>query len=169
MKRNRILQIVLVLLAVTVVTEGYAQSGVRYPYIQGGDGASNIIVSRDASGGVDPSCIHENWSGATPAHYEEDPENKVAAKFEVATSDMGTSKWVDISSKCPSGWRVPTQRECMLIYVMRDRLKTTNFSTSNYWTATNCYSDKGWYISFRDGYVTSATDENLIRCVRDVN
>lgn len=51
MKRNRILQIVLVLLAVTVVTEGYAQSGVRYPYIQGGDGASNIIVSRDASGG----------------------------------------------------------------------------------------------------------------------
>lgn len=173
-KKYKILQIALGLFVMMSATQGYAQSGVKYPYIQGGDKASNIIVSRDASGGVDPSCIHENWTGATPRHYVNDPENKVPAKLEVATSDATDCTWEEAHSICPSGWRLPTQRELMLIFVMRDRLKTANFSnTLWYWAATKGGETTAWNLMFSNGYYYMDTRNDWhdvhVRCVRDVN
>ena len=175
-----------------VVTEGYSQSGVKYPYIQGGDGASNIIVSRDAAGGVDPACIHPNWTGATPAHNEQSTTyNLVPAKLEVASSNVSEEKydWETANSICPTGWRLPTQRELLLIYVMQDRLQTSNLHDSfgrwdsGYWSSTG-YShvdypnqackvymfvdETGEPLSYTMSFENKTTKYN-VRCVRDVN
>lgn len=173
-KRYKILQIALGLLVMMSATQGYAQSGVKYPYIQGGDKASNIIVSRDASGGADPSCIHSNWSGATPSHTGSSSNNKVPAKLEVATSDAQSSVTGDVAlGSCPSGWRLPTQREMMLIFVMRDKLRTSGFKEDRYWTSTisDIQTDAAYDMDF------SSPNSNIchhsltmgVRCVRDVN
>lgn len=172
-KRYKILQIALGLLVMMSATQGYAQSGVKYPYIQGGDKASNIIVSRDASGGADPSCIHSNWSGATPSHTGSSSNNKVPAKLEVATSDAQSSVTGDVAlGSCPSGWRLPTQREMMLIFVMRDKLRTSGFQ-DQYWIST--ISDYQTNASYNMDFDTpssnicSHTITMHVRCVRDVN
>lgn len=172
--KNRIFQIVLSVLAMVVATEGHAQSGVKYPYIQGGDGASNIIVSRDAAGGVPLSALHSNWSGATPTHNEKSTNNRVPAKLQVATSVTGKTSWASAASSCPSGWRVPTQREAMLIFAMRDRL--ANPFTGSTWLSTENSSNTGeaWYFLVNQTYrgnIYTAEKEAIgpVLCVRDVN
>lgn len=171
-KRYKILQIALGLLVMMSATQGYAQSGVKYPYIQGGDRASNIIVSRDASGGVDPSCIHENWSGATPSHTVTSPENKVPAKLEVATSDAQASVTLSVAlTACPSGWRLPTQREMMLVFVMRNKL-ASGLQEGQYWTSTESGSNAGYFLEFGNLISVNAglySVPKRVRCVRDVN
>lgn len=62
---------------------GHAQEK-QYPYLQDG----KIIVCREGADGVKSSLIHPNWN-STPSHNELDAaNNRFAAKFEVAASDV---------------------------------------------------------------------------------
>lgn len=69
----------------------------QYPYLQDG----KIIVCREGADGVKSSLIHPNWD-STPSHNELDAaNNRFAAKFEVAASDVDTSAtWDDAVNLC---------------------------------------------------------------------
>ncbi len=188
------LWIVALLLTMGSAADSYAQSGIQYPYTTSAgstSGKTSVIVSRDAAGGVKAACIHANWKASTmPAHNELDAANAVSARFEVASADLaGTMSWNNARTGCgtykQSGtsvgdWRLPTQREMMLIYVMYKQGVLTGLSfpetegTSCYWSSTsntinlNC----AWNLDFCYGFTYYYTyNDNSssynVRCVRD--
>lgn len=159
------------LLCLGSVAGGYAQSGVKYPYVQDG----KIIVSRDAVGGAKSDCIHPDWT-ATPSHNEQDAtNNRVAAKFEVANADASSSTaWGSTNGNCTAPWRRPTQRELMLMWVLKGQLTGINgLASSGYWAATeDDNSGYACYMDFSNGYTLNYRKDfasNNVRCVRDVN
>lgn len=105
----------------------------RYPYVQDG----NIIVSRDENGGVKSDYIREGQWSPGENYNEQSADNKVAAKFEVAPFTVDDSgnwirrTWNEAKEYCENytdpedgsgGWRMPTQRELMLIYAINGEL-----------------------------------------------
>ena len=180
-------------------------SSYKYPYIEGGKGESNIIVSRDLAGGVKAESLRDPetdpWE-TTPAHSDNDIQNTVAYKFEVGThptiDEQQTRRiWDNASNYCANeyrpgetGWRIPTQRELMLIYAMNDQLEDPLLSMDPYdpgtnhvyyWSATQVNneadeSNTAWSICFctdnpsETGKVNGYTKDanNYVRCVRDV-
>lgn len=86
------------------VRNGASSGG--YPKVSGA-----TIISRDNSGGVKSSILLA--SGESPAQY-----NKVAPKFEVDLVDkVNTGMGAKAECEGRSGnWRLPTQRELLLIY-----------------------------------------------------
>lgn len=113
--------------------------GFKYPYVEYG---TNIIVSRDEDGGVKEEYIRltkiyqgQDFSEQTPTHSERETYNIVAAKFEVAPLPTEGSQrirrdWKSAVDYCKNltanghnDWRMPTQRELMLMFVMNDQLK----------------------------------------------
>lgn len=77
-------------------------------------------------------------------------------------------------------WRLPTQRELMLIYQMRSELEAIDgfyaFMSVNYWSSTehsngSNYVSNSWYINFKDGSVNDNgyQGEGIhVRCIRDL-
>ena len=179
-----------VLLTTITVNESFAQSGMRYPYMQSG----KIIVNRDVRGGVKESLLHRKWdvSNPIPVHNEQSAANAVSAKFEVATSDCNSSNapgvaqssgkytWANAGRACAAyrqsdadagSWRLPTQRELMLMWIYKDELG--NFASSRYWSATENSNDanNAWPVNFDDGVTGSygsKTTAHSVRCVRDL-
>ena len=102
--------------------------------------------------------------------------NRFAAKFEVAASDVDTSAtWDDAVNLCPSGWRLPTIRELRLIYVYRNELGTFDLSamSTGYWSATESSSDSSnaWYVVFGSGETGGKYPKianSRVRCIRDL-
>lgn len=165
-------------------------TGFRYPYVQGGKGGSNIIVSRDANGGVREEYVRTSrtttvnggewdwWTQGTPHHTEIQASNIVSAKFEVRTKAIDPDfqrrvTWDDAAEYCSDqgeGWRLPTQRELMLMFVMNDYLEDGLLPSTNdvypgegetmnhvfYWSGTedNSSTDSAntaWSVCFCNG------------------
>lgn len=165
-------------------------TGFRYPYVQGGKGGSNIIVSRDANGGVREEYVRTSrtttvnggewdwWAQGTPHHTEIQASNIVSAKFEVGTKAIDPDfqrrvTWDDAAEYCSDqgeGWRLPTQRELMLMFVMNDYLEDGLLPSTNdvypgegetmnhvfYWSGTedNSSTDSAntaWSVCFCNG------------------
>ena len=119
----------------------------------------------------------------TPQHTEQSQDNIVAAKFEIAERGVqgndSRMTWEQARHYCATeladydggGWRMPTQRELMLMYVMNDQLPEDfklitetdqhNEAESNtddyhvfYWSATedqtqgSASSQNGWSVCF---------------------
>ena len=117
-------------------------SGFQYPYVKQNENGRDVIVSRDEFGGAENVRIPEGmdlWS-STPSHDEQSTNNTVAAQFEIATIPDQVNRdkktWADAEDYCESlntngetGWRMPTQRELMLMYVMNDQLKNKLMET----------------------------------------
>ena len=167
------------------------QKGFVYPYVEDGNGQSNTIVSRDGYGGVRPEYVRD--VNTDPWNYEDNynhteisAANKVASKFEVASAEIMSGivspdyngsyrdTWDEAKEKCHSlgnDWRMPTQRELMLMYVMRnqikDKLRMEQFDTDIpgegdngnhifYWSSTQSNSavgdvpgsQYGWSVCF---------------------
>jgi len=183
------LWIVALLLTVGSAADSYAQSGIQYPYTTSAgstSGKTSVIVSRDAAGGAKAACIHANWKASTmPVHTEKDTENAVSARFEVASADLsGLMAWESAQSGCASysqssasagNWRLPTQRELMLIWVMymRGELTGLSFRDSEYWSNTKSFAVTTalWSVGFESDYPTmrqrNAISSVYARCVRD--
>ena len=182
------LWIVALLLTVGSAADSYAQSGIQYPYTTSAgstSGKTSVIVSRDAAGGVKAACIHADWKASTmPVHTEKDTENAVSARFEVASADLsGLMAWDTAQSGCASysqsgasagNWRLPTQRELMLIWVMymRGELTGLSFIDGQYWSNTTYstyYLTYYWVVRLGTGEVKTLnyTKKGYARCVRD--
>ncbi len=106
-----------------------APVGKKYPYIDDSDAANGpIIVSRDANGGARPSAMglydqtyhvfHDNWT-TTPNHSLGGSSNLISRKLQVANADLSDTSQITLGDfTCPDGWRTPTMRELMLIYIV---------------------------------------------------
>lgn len=91
-------------------------------------------------------------------HNETEETNKVWKKLLIANSEMDgnlSGEWVDASSNIGlydiygySDWRLPTQRELMVMYAMA---VDDMFESSNYWAATYVNSDNAWCVNFSNG------------------
>lgn len=165
-----------------VRSDNYVPSGVRYPYVTSAgstSGQASVIVSRDAAGGAKTACIHPNWTASTmPSHTVKDAANAVPARFEVAAADLPEQMtWADALTGCAGytqagtsagDWRVPTQRELMLIWVMLPSTGFT-FETSLWYWSSTMNSQYAWVQSFlagtTDGY--KRVLPAYVRCVRD--
>lgn len=150
----------------------------KYPYVMP-DGKT--IVSRDAAGGVKSQYIHAKWM-ATPSHNEQDADNnRVAAKFEVAINDTDTigAVWNRTNGNCDTaaGWRRPTQRELIQMYVLQDQLTGITIANGAYWSATEVSDDNAgaWsflWFAFPDGRIERSAKSSTgprERCVKDVD
>lgn len=109
--------------------------------------------------------------------------SKLSSKFQVMRSDLPRKDWSGAYNACKtySGeggaagqWRLPTQRELMMVYVLHPQLKGVGsfsvFNGSFYWTCTEDNATYSWYVSFYHGETTSQIKGNIyyVRCVRDL-
>ena len=112
----------------------------------------------------------------------------VYQKLEIATKDLGTSglgsgtmtmTWQNAYNACKglspaNTWRLPTQRELMLIWIFKDAIESfteiTNFDTGYYWSSTENTADLAWYVSFSNGRMSNGykTGSYRVRCVREL-
>ena len=107
--------------------------------------------------------------------------NKVHQKLEIAPNDAGSMMdWNTASTHCTttmyngsSDWRLPTQRELMLMFIFKSMLENLSgsiFDSNLFWSATEHNAADTWYINFGNGY----TGYNVkavncrVRCVREL-
>lgn len=181
--------------------------GQKYPYVKNG----NIIVSREDDRGVNEAYLRTegDWSDGTPPHEEKDSDNAVFEKLEIASKATEVSyqkrlTWEEAAEYCKNlnedggGWRMPTQRELMLMYLLNKELDSEHqlLSTTDdhvnedpnsdeyhvfYWSATQDgtvenSTNTAWSVCFcTDNKNLSGKTEgyektkvNYVRCVRDV-
>lgn len=105
-------------------------SGFQYPYVKQENGR-DIIVSRDAEGGVEENRLRTET--VQSSHDEQSSSNAISAQFEISSypvdnNDRVKKTWADAQTYCAElnedggGWRMPTQRELMLMYILNDQL-----------------------------------------------
>lgn len=109
---------------------------------------------------------------------------RVYHKFEVSKIDNDTRCVWDraVNIVCSgtingsTGWRLPTQRELMLIWVLHSQLKKvsgfTPLGVKRYWSATENGSTLSWNVDFSNGATgdddKASGDNRVVRCVRDI-
>lgn len=82
------------------------------------------------------------------------------------------------TTEFPTGWRMPTQREMMIMWLFREGInaiystgKIGQDAETRYWTATEDSADKAWYLNFSATVPQSNTQTKAtalkFRCVRD--
>jgi len=108
-------------------------------------------------------------------------DEKVYYKLEVHNKDV-RSDWLSAVNMCKylsvdgGGWRLPTLRELILMWVLKPELEKTgnfSFSASYYWCATepSTYPENSWYVNFSSGRTSSyykVDNSSRARCVRDL-
>lgn len=106
----------------------------------------------------------------------------VAGGFDTSANSNLESDGVAVKTGCAnyktgefsSGWRLPTQREMMIIWLFREGINTVYNSaqlSGRYWSATEKDENKAWYMDFNDTAPGSnaelKTNTYKFRCVRD--
>lgn len=101
---------------------------------------------------------------------------KVYYKFEVTRLNVGSNvSWVSAVSECQSvgaGWRLPTQREWILMCMLRTELKASGgFSDFSFmsWAATEVDAGKSWAVA-NDGVAmpTRKNESKPVRCIKQL-
>lgn len=109
---------------------------------------------------------------------------KMSIKFQVMRKDRSPSTdWANAWALCRSydseagragEWRMPTQRELQMIWILHPQLigkgGFTAFYVSNYWSASEASASYAWLVRFVNGgvYDRAKTDLPFVRCVRDL-
>lgn len=177
-------------------------AGLSYPRI---DTDKQTIISRDATGGVKEAAIltstQTTWlnttNTSTTVYNEQSDYNKVPSNLQVALVDCNTTNssmasdgtngytWESAYTACKAysesgagagSWRVPTQRELLLVYLFSNKLQKplTLGSVVAYWSGTESSgaSDKACYLLYANktlsGYLNPKGIHSYVRCVRDV-
>jgi hypothetical protein len=148
-----------------------------------------------------------NSGGTLPNNLHNSPNNDpvintaVFQKLEIAPHDVNgvvdergtiginstyTTNWATAFKACiksthdSGNWRLPTQRELMLIWIFKPALEDifsdedingSAFDTSYYWSATEYPGGaNSWSVNFSNGAMYNNPKENLyrVRCVREV-
>jgi hypothetical protein len=108
---------------------------------------------------------------------------KVFQKLEIAPSDLEPMTWADAFNACKNkgeGWRLPTQRELQLMWILKEALKEafshpdvngSNFLSGSYGSGTEDSNFYACCVSFKDGMSVNydkSSDSRNLRCVREV-
>ena len=122
--------------------------------------------------------------GSTVSGHNGTWNAKMSIKYQVMRANLGsTTDWTSAWNACKaySGeggaagtWRLPTQRELQMIWILHPQLigkgSFTAFDASYYWSSTETNATYAWNVNFSNGYVGtfSKTDAYRVRCVRDL-
>ena len=111
---------------------------------------------------------------------------KMSRRYQVMGSDANSGSslnWVAAYTFCKDyaseggkkgEWRLPTQNEFYMIFVLHSQLKSSSnfsaFSAFTYWSATESSAPYAWYVNFSSGSMNTSTktNSNKVRCVRDL-
>ena len=117
---------------------------------------------------------------------------RVYEKLEIAPGDLNNNAtfgastamdWANAYNRCKNstcdggGWRLPTQRELMMMWVFRPALNSVfseiggfAFYSDSYWSAAEVYARSAWFVNFSNGYTYnhSKTLTYRVRCVREL-
>lgn len=180
--------ILAVVAAVAVAGTAGAQSGVKYPYVTVENGGV-VVVLRDSKGGIDEASLFSSRVTASKTGNEVSTDNRMSRKFRVqkAQSQSSTVTWSNAVSYCDnlteegySDWRLPSQRELMMIWLLGGSSSVTSgdkndtgvgsaskpvntpyiyqqsgfsaFAADGYWSATEySRSSTAWTVVFSNG------------------
>lgn len=109
---------------------------------------------------------------------------KMSIKYQVMRANLRVGvNWVSAWNACKSyngegggagTWRLPTQREYQMIWILHPQLigkgGFTSFSANFYWSATERTATIAWYMGFHNGDMSfiDKTGTHSVRCVRDL-
>ena len=101
-------------------------SGQTYPFITTASDGGVVIVLQDNNGGVDEASLFPDKLTASATGNETTTDNRMSRKFRVQKNQNSTKlTWADAVSYCDNlveencdNWRLPSQRELMLIWTM---------------------------------------------------
>lgn len=117
----------------------------------------------------DDGLSEANWAAAggfnTSANNDLQPDGVAAT---TGCASYSTNEF-------PNGWRLPTQREMMLLWLFREGINAiysgAPLTADKYWTATEQTTNKAWYMDFSATtpqiIYNSKTSTYKFRCVRD--
>lgn len=166
--------ILAVVAAVAVAGSAGAQSGVRYPYVTSENGGV-VVVLRDSKGGIDESSLFSSRVTASKTGNEASADNRMSRKFRVQKSNPGQKTWSDAMSYCDnlteegySDWRLPSQRELMMIWLLGgssnvtsgDKNDTGVGSASKPVNTPYLYQQSGFTAFSAGNYCWSATESS---------
>lgn len=126
-----------------------------------------------------PASVYTTTTkGNTEESLKTEAANKTVYKrFAVYKSDNNTAiNWYGAFTVCSNisggGWRLPTQRELILMWVLKRELERIGpFYLSSYWSATDYQMTTGWTVDFSTGR-TDLYDKSIksavVRCVREL-
>ena len=146
------------------------------------DGFTKVKKARTTNGNNDGSTpVKEDHTDIASKVSNE----KIYYKLEVCGIDNGSyviTGWrgaVDLCANLTTdggNWRMPTQRELMLIWVLHPELKKiagfTPLVASSFWSATQARSETSWSVYFSNGGTVdkfTRTSHLSVRCVRDID
>jgi hypothetical protein len=156
------------------------------------DGTKVILDLTEAAGmpagaitNVSKAALYANANSGNNVALANNDQNgtinaKVFQKLEIASSNYGgTINWATAFNGCRSqgqGWRLPTQRELMLMWIFKDALESLSgvaFVTADppdYWSATETNAASARIVNLSTGNTAGVakTNSNRARCVREV-
>ena len=129
-----------------------------------------IIARADGDNASPTATTTTTWAGAMGLNTSEN--NQMIADGTAADDGCAIYK----TREFPSGWRLPTQREMMVMWLFQEGINAIYPSgqlstTGKYWTATEKDASNAWLMDFSTTAPQSTTDRKSqvyrFRCVRD--
>ena len=111
-------------LNVRCVRDKESGAGTKYPYVKA-EGDAYLVVLRDAAGGLDRNSLFASRPTATLIDTKRSGNNRMSAMLQVQRADPGLLNWRpsidycdDLREEGYDDWRLPSQRELMMIWTM---------------------------------------------------
>ncbi len=111
-------------LYVRCVRDKESGAGTKYPYVKA-EGDAYLVVLRDAAGGLDRNSLFASRPTATLIDTKRSGNNRMSAMLQVQRADPGLLNWRpsvdycdDLREEGYDDWRLPSQRELMMIWTM---------------------------------------------------
>ena len=99
-------------------------AGTEYPYVKA-EGNSSVVVLRDAAGGIDRASLFASRPTVTVKDGQHGENNRMSAMLQVQNTQPSDLNWRPSIDYCDNlveegydDWRLPTQRELMLIWTV---------------------------------------------------
>ena len=160
--------ILAVLAAVAVAGSAGAQSGEKYPYVTTASDGGVIVVLRDENGGIDEASLFSSWVTETKTGNEKSSDNRMSRKFRVQKSNPGQKTWSDAVSYCDnlteegySDWRLPSQRELMMIWLLGGSSNVTSGDKNDTGVGSDSKPVNTPYIYQQSGFTAFSAGEYL--------
>lgn len=172
--------ILLVLVGILSTTMCYAQKVTKGPH--GAIIDASAIPHTKVKKARETNSTYEEIGTNTADNLSSTVSNeKVYYKFEVCAEDAGKSTWWIASiDKCKNstvdggGWRMPTYRELVLMWVLKPELEQIEgfvpFTQGIYWSATEAGGWLCWRVYFAGGETVTGSKGygGMTRCIRDL-
>ena len=137
-----------------------------YPYITTASDGGVVIVLRDDNGGVDEANLFPNKLTESAGGNEQSTDNRMSRKFRVQKTQNETSMtWNDALTYCHNlveegcdNWRLPSQRELMLIWALGGNKDVVNGDNNNTGIGENSKPLSTSYLYEQPGFTALSTD-----------